>query len=143
VPSPGHVPVSTARVMDGVDAGGAGFLVGEVGSDLSEAGEYLRGREIKGGEGAGGGAELAQALKRDHGHLGARLIGATAAARYSIGLTPWPTVIEAERRTIEQTEALLPSGEFAAQTASGRSQTIEDALTQAMLPPGGGPPGAR
>ncbi len=79
-----------------------------------------------------------QALKRDHGHLAARLIGATAAARDSIGLTPWPTVIEAERRTIEQTEALPPSGEFARQTASGRSQTIADALTQAPLPPGGG-----
>jgi tetratricopeptide (TPR) repeat protein len=79
------------------------------------------------------GALSALALKRGHRHLAARLIGATAAARDSIGLTPWPAVTEAERRTIERTEALLPSSAFAAQITSGRSLTIEDALTQALL----------
>jgi tetratricopeptide (TPR) repeat protein len=96
------------------------------------------------------GALSALALERGHGHLAARLIGATAGARSSFGLTPWPSVTEAERRTIARVEALLPSGEFAAQTASGRGQTIEDALDQALLPPlevltpgarGTGPPG--
>jgi hypothetical protein len=79
------------------------------------------------------GALSALALKRGHWHLAAQLIGAAAAARSSIGLTPWPAVAEAEQRTIEQAEALLPSGEFAAQTAAGRGQTIEEALTQAVL----------
>src|SRR5260370_15441034 len=59
VPGPGDVPVCGGGVVDGVDAGGAGFLVGEVGGDLVEAGEYRCGREVEGGQGAGGGAELA------------------------------------------------------------------------------------
>jgi predicted ATPase/DNA-binding SARP family transcriptional activator len=79
------------------------------------------------------GALSALAVQRGHWHLAAQLIGAAAAARASIGLTPWPAVAEAEQRTIEQAEAFLPSGEFAAQTASGRGQTIEEALTQALL----------
>jgi predicted ATPase/DNA-binding SARP family transcriptional activator len=79
------------------------------------------------------GALSALAVKRGHWHLAARLIGATAAARASIGLTPWPAVAEAEQRTIDQAEARLPSGEFAAQTASGRGQAMEGALTQALL----------
>jgi tetratricopeptide (TPR) repeat protein len=78
----------------------------------------------------------ALALARKHGHLAARLAGATAAVRDRIGLTPWPTVTEAERRTIDQTKALLPSSEFNAQVAAGRKQTIEDALTQALRPAG-------
>ena len=77
------------------------------------------------------GALSALALERERGHLAARLIGATAAARDRIGLTPWPAVTEAEQRTIERTEALLRSGEFATQVTSGRSLTIKDALTQA------------
>src|SRR5260370_1955809 len=39
VPGPGDVPVSGGGVVDGVDAGGAGFVVGEVRGDLVEAGE--------------------------------------------------------------------------------------------------------
>jgi predicted ATPase len=78
------------------------------------------------------GALTALALAGEHPHLAARLIGATAAARERIGLTPWPAVSEAERRTIERAQALLPRSEYAAQVASGRSQTIEDALTQAL-----------
>jgi hypothetical protein len=80
------------------------------------------------------GALSALALRRRQGHLAARLIGAAAAARDSIGLTPWPAVTEAERRTIEQTQALLSSGEFTVQVATGRDLTVEDALTQALLP---------
>jgi hypothetical protein len=79
------------------------------------------------------GALSALALKREHLHLAARLIGTTTAARDSTGLTAWPTVTETERRTISRAAALLPGGEFAAQVSSGRAQTIEDAITQAML----------
>jgi predicted ATPase/DNA-binding SARP family transcriptional activator len=77
------------------------------------------------------GAFSGLALKRGHAHLSAWLTGAAAAARDGIGLTPWPAVTEAERRTVERAEALLPSTEFAAQVAAGRRQTIEDALNQA------------
>jgi len=84
------------------------------------------------------GALSALALGRGHVHLAARLIGAAAAARDSIGLTPWPAVTEAERRTIAQAEALLPGSEFTAQIAAGRGQTVDDALTQALLPLAGG-----
>jgi hypothetical protein len=84
------------------------------------------------------GAFSGLALKRGHAHLSAWLTGAAAAARDTIGLTPWPTVTEAERRTVERAEALLPSTEFAAQVAAGRRQTIEDALNQAVLTLSGG-----
>ena len=73
----------------------------------------------------------ALALKREHPHLAARFIGTAAAVRASTGLRAWPAVAETERRTISRAAALLPSGEFAAQVSSGRTQTIEDAITQA------------
>jgi hypothetical protein len=82
------------------------------------------------------------ALADGHPHLAARLIGATAAARDRTGLTPWPAVSEAERRTIERAQALLPPGEYAAQVASGRNQTIEEALAQALQTPAGQAPAA-
>ena len=78
------------------------------------------------------GALSALALNRGQAHLAARLIGAAAAARDSLGLTPWPAVTEGERRIIKRTGALLPAGEFAAQAAAGRLLTVEDALSQAM-----------
>src|SRR5260370_23550190 len=53
------------------------------------------------------GALSALAVSRGHGHLAARLIGAAAAARASIGLTPWPAPTHAERRTLEQPRSLL------------------------------------
>jgi predicted ATPase/DNA-binding SARP family transcriptional activator len=84
------------------------------------------------------GALSALALKRGHGRLAARLIGATAGARDRVGLTPWPAVTEAERRTVKQAEALLPGSEFAAQASCGRGLTVEDALAQARLPLGSG-----
>src|SRR5260221_2347035 len=59
VPGPGQVPVSGGGVVDGVDAGGAGLVVGQVGGELIEAGEGLRGGQVEGGEGVGGGAQLA------------------------------------------------------------------------------------
>jgi len=80
------------------------------------------------------GALSALALTRGQAHLAARLIGAAAAGRDSVGLTPWPAVTEGERRIIKRTEALLPGGEFTAQAAAGRLLTVEDALTQALLP---------
>ena len=88
------------------------------------------------------GALTALALAREHPQLAARLIGATAAARDRTGLTPWPAVTEAERRTIERARALLPRSEYAAQVAAGRSQTVEDALTQALQTLAGQAPAA-
>jgi hypothetical protein len=79
------------------------------------------------------GALSALALDRGQAHVAARLIGAAAAARDRIGLTPWPAVTEAEGRTIERTAVLLPGSEFTAQVAAGRRQTVEDALTQGLL----------
>jgi predicted ATPase/DNA-binding SARP family transcriptional activator len=84
------------------------------------------------------GALSALALNRGQAHLAARLIGAAAGARASIGLTPWPAVTEAERRIIERTRALLAGDEFTAQVTAGRGQTIEDALAQVPLPGQGG-----
>jgi predicted ATPase len=71
------------------------------------------------------------ALQRGDPHLAARLIGSAAAVRDRFGLKPWPSVTQAERRTTQQTSALL-AGEYAAQLAVGRSQTIDDALTAAL-----------
>jgi len=72
------------------------------------------------------------ALQRGDPHLAARLIGTTAAVRDRFGLNPWPSVTQAERRTIQRASALLPDGEYHAQLAAGRSQTIDDALTAAQ-----------
>jgi hypothetical protein len=49
-------------------------------------------------------------------------------------------VTETERRTVKRVEALLPSSEFTAQVASGRSQTINDAFNQARQTLGGQAP---
>jgi hypothetical protein len=65
-------------------------------------------------------------------HLAARLIGTAAAVRDRFGLKPWPCVTQAERRTIQRTTALLSDGEYTAQLAAGRSQTVDDALTAAQ-----------
>lgn len=86
------------------------------------------------------GALAALALARGHPQLAARLIGATAAARDRTGLTPWPAVAEAEPRTVQRAETLLPSSEFTAQVASGRTQTINDAFDQARQALGGQAP---
>ena len=75
-------------------------------------------------------AELA--LQTGDPHLAVRLIGTAAAVRDRFGLNPWPSVTQAERRTTQQTSALLPDAEYAAQLAAGRSQTIDDALTAAQ-----------
>ena len=72
------------------------------------------------------------ALQCGDPHLAARLIGTTAAVRDRFGLKPWPCVTQAERRTIQRTTALLSDGEYTAQLAAGRSQTIDDALTTAL-----------
>jgi tetratricopeptide (TPR) repeat protein len=77
----------------------------------------------------------ALALERGDPHLAARLIGTTTAVRDHFGgsgLRPWPWAAQAEQSTIEQAAALLPGGEYAAQLAVGRSQTIDDALTAAL-----------
>jgi predicted ATPase len=86
------------------------------------------------------GALSALALAREHADLAARLIGTTAAVRERTGLTPWPSVTEAERRTIERAEALLPAGEYTAQVTAGRNRTLHDAFTQAWRTLGGQAP---
>ena len=78
------------------------------------------------------GALSALALERGNPHLAARLMGTAAAVRDRFGLKPWPWVIQAEDRTIKRAAALLHGGEYAAQLAAGRSQTIDDALAAAL-----------
>lgn len=79
---------------------------------------------------AGALSELA--LQCGDPHLAARLIGCTGAVRDRFGLTPWPSVTQVERRTIQWASALLSDDEYAAQLAAGRSQSIDDALTAAL-----------
>jgi len=78
------------------------------------------------------GALSGLALKRGDPDLAARLIGTAAAVRDRFGLQPWPWVPQAEQPTIDRAAALLPGGEYAAQLAAGRSQTIDEALTAAL-----------
>jgi tetratricopeptide (TPR) repeat protein len=78
------------------------------------------------------GALSALALDRGNPRLAARLMGTTAAVRDRFGLAPWPWVIQAESRTRERASAFLTSDEYDAQQAVGRSQTIEDALAEAL-----------
>ena len=73
----------------------------------------------------------ALALARDDAGLAAWLIGATAAAR-AIGLTPWPSVAEVERRVTDRVQAALPSAEFNAQVTAGQTQRPQDALAHAL-----------
>ena len=77
------------------------------------------------------GAFSALALQRGDSHLAARLSGAAAAARDTIGLTPWPSVTELERRTTDRVRALVSDDAFGALVDSGRSLTIKDALAEA------------
>ncbi len=77
------------------------------------------------------GAFGALALQRGDSHLAARLTGAAAAARDTIGLTPWPSVIELERRTTDRIRALVSDDAFSTLVDSGRSLTISDALAEA------------
>ena len=72
------------------------------------------------------------ALQGGDPHLATRLIGTTAAVRDRIGLKPWPSVTQAEQPTVERAAALLSDGEYAAELAAGRSQTIDDALNSAL-----------
>jgi tetratricopeptide (TPR) repeat protein len=74
----------------------------------------------------------AMALARGNPHLAVRLIGTTAAVRGRFGFKPWPYVAQAERRTIEQAETLLPDSEYAAQLAAGRIESLDYALTAAL-----------
>ena len=78
------------------------------------------------------GALSGLALKRGDPDLAARLIGTAAAVRDRFGLQPWPWVPQAEQPSIERAAAPLPGGEYAAQLAAGRSQTIDEALTAAL-----------
>jgi len=75
------------------------------------------------------------ALERGDPQLAARIVGTTTAVRDHFGgsgLRPWPWAAQVEKPIIERAAALLPEGEYAAQLAAGRSQTIDDALTAAL-----------
>jgi len=74
----------------------------------------------------------ALALDRGQPRLAARLTGATAGAREDIGLLPWPAVAEAERRVTGRIQARLPATEYGAETAAGRSATLEAAIAQVL-----------
>ncbi|GAA1858115.1 DUF4062 domain-containing protein [Asanoa iriomotensis] len=74
------------------------------------------------------GARSALALQDGDHHLAARLVGAAAGRRHTVGLTPWPSVSELERRNVAHLTAVLPAAEFAALTGAGRDLTIEQAL---------------
>src|SRR5260221_8643990 len=78
------------------------------------------------------GALSALALEREHSQLAAWLIGATAASRDSIGLTPWPLVAEAERRGLGRVPSALPPREVLPEITSGRSHSTEAALGPAL-----------
>jgi predicted ATPase len=78
------------------------------------------------------GALGALALHRGDPHLAARLLGTAAAVRDHFGFRLWPYVIQAERVTIDKTAALLSEGDYTTETATGRGQTIDDALTAAQ-----------
>jgi predicted ATPase len=77
------------------------------------------------------GALSALAVQRNDSHLATRLIGAAAAARDHIGLTPWPLVAELEQRTSDRVRTLVPGDAFGALVDSGRSLTIDDAFAEA------------
>jgi predicted ATPase len=85
------------------------------------------------------GALSALALEREDSRLAAWLIGATATAR-AIGVTPWQSVTESERRVTERVQESLPDQEFTAQVAAGRAQTTEGALAHALSTLGGPAP---
>jgi hypothetical protein len=72
------------------------------------------------------------ALDRGDPRLAARLTGANAAARDDIGIVPWPAIAEAERRVTERIQAQLPAAEYSAETASGRSTTVQAAVAHAL-----------
>ena len=84
------------------------------------------------------GALSALALQRRNPHLAARLIGAAGGVRDRFGFKPWPYVAQEERTTTSKIAASLPDGEYSALTAAGRSQAIDDALSEAqpILEPG-------
>jgi len=73
------------------------------------------------------GGLAAMAVHRHDAYLAARLMGAADATR-AIGLTPWPSVAEAEDRITEQVKAALSREEFATATDAGRAETAEAAL---------------
>jgi hypothetical protein len=75
-------------------------------------------------------ALAAVALQHQRPHLAARLVGAAAAAR-AIGLTPGPSVTEAEGRAIKRIRAALPEAELTAEVAEGQTHTAADALATA------------
>ncbi|GIF77288.1 DUF4062 domain-containing protein [Asanoa siamensis] len=80
------------------------------------------------------GALGAAALRRGDLRLAARMAGATDAGRAAIGLVPWPSVTELERRTVERVRAGLPAAEFAGAVDDGRALSIEAALAAAAGP---------
>ena len=128
---PDHNMLAEAHYDLAMDAMPAGHLP-SAGAHLAAAVGIYRDIDHLDGVARCLGALSALALDRGQARAAARLTGAAAAARDSVGLTPWPAATEAERRTSQRIEALLGSGEFTAQAAAGRRLTVQDALTQAL-----------
>ncbi|WP_179266563.1 ATP-binding protein [Asanoa hainanensis] len=78
----------------------------------------------------------ATALQEGDGRLAARLVGAAVAARRTVGLAPWPSVAELERRATERVRAILDADEFTSLVEAGHDLTVDGALTAArhLLP---------
>ena len=78
------------------------------------------------------GAFCALAVEGGDAALAARIVGSTRATRDAVGLEPWPSVAESERRTLEHIAALLSDAEFREQVQAGRTLDLDTALAQAM-----------
>jgi predicted ATPase len=109
----------------------AGADPGSAGRQLAAAVRHYQNIEHLEGLARCLGALAELALERGDPRLAARLMGTAAAVRDRFGFRLWPYVVEAERATIKQTAASLPAAEYAEETAAGRSQAIDDALTAA------------
>jgi predicted ATPase len=77
-------------------------------------------------------AFCALAVEGGDAPLAARIVGSTRAARDAVGLEPWPSVAESERRTVEHIAALLSDAEFREQVQVGRTLDLDTALADAM-----------
>jgi hypothetical protein len=64
--------------------------------------------------------------------LGPLLLAGRDSGVDDLALSRLRAVTQAERPAIQRAAALLPDGEYTAQLAAGRSQTIDDALTAAL-----------
>jgi hypothetical protein len=70
-------------------------------------------------------------LARGQAERAARLLGAMAAARATVGMRRWDNWLHAERITAE-TRAALPTAAFERAWAAGRALPLDEAITEAL-----------